>query len=208
MHLYTYDSAPNPRRIGLFLSYKGIDLPTTQIDMRQNAHREQAYLDINPLGTLPALMTDEGVMLTEVIAIADYLDARYPEKPLMGGSPIERALVISWDHRIFANVFSAFAYVLRNRSPAFENRALPGPIDIEQIPELEHRGRKLYRGNLEIFDKELGDKPFLCGDTLTFADIDLFVAIDTGSWIKESIPEGCDTLTAWFERTRAALQQA
>lgn len=205
MHLYTYDSAPNPRRLGLFLALKGIELPTTQIDMRANAHRDAAFLGINPLGTLPALMTDEGVLLTEVIAICAYLEELHPTKPLMGSTALERALVISWDHRIFVSIFEAFAEMLRNRSPAFENRALPGPLDVEQIPALEERGRKRFRGSLELFNEELGDKPFLCGDAITFADIDLLVGVETARWVKESIPEGCDKLNAWAERCRAAL---
>ncbi|WP_439105518.1 glutathione S-transferase family protein [Congregibacter sp.] len=205
MHLYTYDSAPNPRRLGLFLAYKGIELPTTQIDMRENKHRDAEFLAINPLGTLPALVTDEGVLLTEVVAICDYLESLNPQKPLMGRTALERALVISWDHRIFVSIFEAFAEMLRNRSPAFENRALPGPLDVEQIPELETRGRKRFRGSLELFDAELGDKPFLCGDVITFADLDLLVGVETARWVKESIPEGCGNLEAWLERSRAAL---
>ena len=205
MHIYTFDSAPNPRRLGLFIAYKGLDIPTTQIDMRSNAHREDEFLAINPMGTVPALVTDEGVLLTEVIAICDYLESLYPERPLMGRTPLERALVLSWDHRIFTSLFEAFAEMLRNRSRAFENRALPGPIDIEQIPELEHRGRKRFRGTLELFDKELGDQAFLCGDAVTFVDINLLVAVETASWVKESLPESCGNLQAWLERTRAAL---
>jgi glutathione S-transferase len=95
--------------------------------------------------------------------------------------------------------------MLRNRSPAFENRALPGPLDVEQIAALVERGRKRFRGSLELFNEELGDKSFLCGDAITFADIDLFVGVETASWVKESIPEGCDNLTAWAERCRAVL---
>lgn len=205
MHLYTFDSAPNPRRLGLFLAFKGIDLPTTQVDMRSNAHREADFLRINPLGTLPALMTDEGVLLTEVVGICTYLEALYPEKPLLGTTALERALVISWDHRIFVSIIEAFAEMLRNRSPAFENRALPGPLDVEQIPALEERGRKRFRGTLELFNEELGDKPFLCGDTLSLADIDLLVSVETARWVKESIPESCDKLHAWVERCRATL---
>lgn len=205
MHLYTYDSAPNPRRLGLFLAFKGIELPTSQIDMRTNEHRGSDFLTVNPLGTLPALMTDEGVLLTEVIAICDYLEALNPSKPLMGRTPLERALVISWDHRIFVSIFEAFAEMLRNRSPAFANRALPGPLDVEQIPALEERGRKRFRGSLELFDAELGEKPFLCGDAISFADIDLLVGVETARWVKESLPESCSNLNAWLERSRAAL---
>ena len=205
MHIYTFDSAPNPRRLGLFIAYKGLEIPTTQIDMRNNAHRDEAFLAINPMGTVPALVTDEGVLLTEVIGICDYLESLYPERPLMGCTPLERALVLSWDHRIYTSLLEAFAEMLRNRSPAFANRALPGPIDIEQIPELEHRGRKRFRGTLELLNEELGDQPFLCGDSVTVADIGLLVAIETASWVKESLPESCTNLQRWLESTRAAL---
>lgn len=205
MHLYTYDSAPNPLRLGLFIAYKGIALDTTQIDMRENHHRGEAFLRINPLGTLPALQTDEGVLLTEVIGICDYLEAHFPDRPLMGRSALERALVLSWDHRIFVSIFEAFAEVLRNRSPAFANRALPGPIDIEQIPALVDRGRKRFRATLELYDQELATRPFFCGDSLTLADIDMLVAVNVSNWIKESIPEDLAHLQAWIERTRAAL---
>ena len=131
MHLYNYDSAPNPRRLVLFLAYKGIELPTTQIDMRANQHRGEEFLRINSHGTLPALQTDEGELLTEVVGICDYLESLYPEKPLMGEGAMQRALVLSWDHRIYVSIIEAFAEMLRNSSPAFAHRAMPGPIDIE-----------------------------------------------------------------------------
>ncbi|MFT7285964.1 MAG: glutathione S-transferase [Halieaceae bacterium] len=205
MHLYTYDSAPNPRRLVLFMAYKGIELPTTQIDMRENHHRDEGYLAINPLGTLPALLTDEGVMLTEVVAICDYLESSYPDKPLMGNSPLEHALVLNWDHRIFISLYGAFAEMLRNHSPAFANRAMPGPLDIEQIPALVDRGRKRFPAALEQFDAELGDRPFLCGDNLTFADLDLLVVVDVAKWVKQELPASCTRLRSWAERVRAEL---
>ncbi len=205
MHLYTYDSAPSPRRVGLFIQYKGLDLPTTQIDMRALAHREEEFLAINPLGTVPALQTDEGPMLTEIVAICTYLEERFPEKPLMGSTPLERALVLNWDHRVHTMLMEPFAEMLRNRSAAFENRALPGPIDVEQIPALVDRGRHRYRSGLALFDEELGDKPFICGENFSQADIDLLVAIETGSWVKESLPESCTRLQAWHERCRGLL---
>ncbi|GAB5415537.1 MAG: glutathione S-transferase [Congregibacter sp.] len=206
MHLYTFDSAPNPRRLGLFLAYKGIELPTTQIDMRVNAHREDSFLQINPEGTLPALSTDEGELLTEVVGMCAYLEGIYPEKPLMGTSNLERALVLSWDHRIYGAIFGAFAEILRNGSPAFEHRALPGSIDVEQIPALVERGRNRWRAGMQLFDKELGDKAFFCGDNISLADIDLYVAVQTGRWVKEGIPESCTRLEAWMARCKDALE--
>ncbi|MEE4279709.1 MAG: glutathione S-transferase family protein [Halieaceae bacterium] len=205
MHLYTYESAPNPRRLHLFQQYKQIELPTDTIDMRAGAHREAAFLEINPLGTLPALLTDEGVLLTEVVGICVYLEEHYPERPLMGRSALERALVLSWDHRIFFTVFEPFAEILRNRSPAFAHRALPGPIDVEQIPELVDRGRHRYGAGLRQIDSELGDSRFLCGDSISLADISLLVGIETGSWVKESLPEECERLQRWMQRCHDVL---
>lgn len=205
MQLFNYDSAPNPRRLVYFLKYKGIDIPTTQVDMRAQEHRGADFLAINPLGTLPALQTDEGVMLTEVIAICDYLESQYPQQPLMGTTPLERALVLSWDHRIFTSLFEAFAEMLRNGSPAFAHRALPGPTDVEQIPALVERGRHRFRASLALFDQELGEQPFLCGDAVTFADIDLLVVCEVASWVKETLPESCERLQRWLPRTRDAL---
>ena len=203
MHLYTFDSAPSPRRVGLFIAYKGLDIPTTQIDMREQAHLEPEYLAINALGTVPALQTGEGVMLTEIVAICAYLEARFPDKPLMGRTALEQALVLNWDHRVFTTLIEPFAEILRNRSPAFENRALPGPIDVEQIPALVDRGRKRFRAGLELFDRELGEQPFLCGEHFTQADIDLMVVLETSRWVKESLPESCTRLQAWLERANA-----
>ena len=205
MHFYTFPTAPSPRRVHQFLDYKGIELPTTVVDMRNGEHLSDSYRAINPLATVPALMTDEGVMLTEIVGICTYLEALYPERPLLGSTPLERGLVQNWINRITWGVTTAFAEVLRNRSPAFANRALPGPIDVAQIPELETRGRLRYRAGLELFDQELGERPFLCGDNVTLADSDLLVAVEIRNWIKEPLPEACVNLPGWIERTRAAL---
>ncbi|MEM1191639.1 MAG: glutathione S-transferase family protein [Pseudomonadota bacterium] len=205
LHLYTYASAPNPRRLALFQAYKGIELPVTEVDMRAGAHREAAFLEVNPLGTLPALLTEEGVLLTEVIGICAYLEEHFPERPLLGRTALERALVLSWDHRVFVTLLEAFAEMLRNRSPAFENRALPGPIDVAQIPELVDRGRKRYRAGLQQIDDDLGDQLFLCGDAISLADISLLVAIETGSWVRESLPDSCERLKTWLQRCHEIL---
>jgi glutathione S-transferase len=205
VHLHTFSSAPNPRRLALFLSYKKIDLPTTEIDMRGGEHLSETFRAVNPQGTVPALVTDEGITLTEVIGICAYLEAKFPDRPLLGEDALERALVLSWDHRVFVSVLEAFAEILRNRSPAFAHRALPGPITVEQIPELVDRGRNRYRASLRLIDRELGGRPFLCGDRFTFADISLLVAIETGSWVKEVLPEDCSTLHAWMQRCHGIL---
>jgi glutathione S-transferase len=205
MKLYTYDPAPNPRRLALFMQYKGLSLDCQQVDLAAAEQLTQAYRQINPECSVPALRLDDGTVLTEVIGICVYLEALHPQNPLLGTSPLEKALVISWDHRLFAGMTMAIAGMLRNRSKAFENRALPGPLDVPQIPELIERGKLQLAYLLPRLDAELAGRPWLAGENFTFADIDLLVAVDFMAWVKQSIPEECVHLKAWYQRAKAEL---
>ena len=93
MKLYTFDSAPNPARLKMFIDYKGIEIDTVQIDMGKAAQLEADYTEIVPEATLPALVLDDGRRLTEVIAIAHYLEGLHPDRPLLGTSNEEKASI-------------------------------------------------------------------------------------------------------------------
>jgi glutathione S-transferase len=205
MHLYTFDPAPNPRRLGLFLAHKGIEIDSTQVDLMKLEQLGEAFRRINPLGTVPALQLDDGTLLTEVIGMCDYLESLHPERPLMGTTPLARAQVLSWDHQIYMSAFTAIAEILRNGNPAFADRALPGPIPVAQIPELVERGRQRLRHVWKGFNAALTDRDFLVGDSPTLADIDLLVCIEFAGWVKESVPEEYSALLDWRARARQAL---
>jgi glutathione S-transferase len=205
MKLYTYDPAPNPRRLALFMQYKGIALECQQIDLGTGEQLTDQYRQINPECSVPALQLDDGTVLTEVIGICVYLETLHPEKPLLGSTALEKAQVISWDHRLFATMTSAIAGMLRNRSRAFANRALPGPLDLPQVPELVERGKLQLDHLLPRLDAELAARPWLAGEHFSFADIDLLVAIDFMGWVKQTVPEGCTHLRAWYNRAKAEL---
>lgn len=205
MKLYTYDPAPNPRRLTLFMKYKGIELDTQQVDLGQAEQLGETYRQINPECSVPALLLDDGTILTEVIGICVYLEALHPAKPLLGSTAKEKAQVISWDHHLFATMTSAVAGMLRNRSAAFENRALPGPLDIPQIPELVERGKLQLAHLLPKLNSELSDRRWLAGDNFTFADIDLLVSVEFMGWVKQTIPEDCNHLLAWYESAKVEL---
>lgn len=207
MKLYTYDPAPNPRRLQLFLDYKGIEVDTVQIDMLKQQQFAETFRKINPMCTVPALVLDDGTVLTEVIGACVYLDEIFPERPLMGATPLEKALVISWTHRLFNSLYHAIAEVFRNGNPAFAGHALPGPMEVAQIPQLVDRGKQRMEPAWRMVDRALARQPFLAGEHFTFADIDLLVCVDFAGWIKESVPEECKHIQAWLPRARAALEQ-
>jgi glutathione S-transferase len=203
--LFTFDAAPNPRRVNLFIRYKGIELPTQQVNLRELEQFGEEFKAVNPRCIVPALQLDDGTVLCDGIAICSYLESVYPEKPLLGTTPLLRAQVLSWDHQIYADGFTPVAEALRNRSKAFKDRALPGSDPIAQIPELEARGR--YRLNLfwKYLDDHLSGRRFIVGDGLTLADIDAVVVIDFAGWIKETVPQDCTNVQMWAERVRSSL---
>ncbi|MEE4661857.1 MAG: glutathione S-transferase family protein [Halieaceae bacterium] len=206
MKLYTFDIAPNPRRLGLFLQYKGIQLDTEQIDLGKQEHLEnEAFGKLNPARTVPALVLDSGEVLTEVIGQCAYLESVYPEKPLMGTTALERADILSWDHKLYLQGFLPIAEIFRNGNPAFKDRALPGPLKLAQIPELCDRGELRLAAFWTMMDEHLAQHSWVAGDGFSLADIDLYCVVEFAGWIKKGIPDECEALKAWHARAAEQL---
>src|SRR5215813_10346391 len=91
MRRYDGGRALNPRRTRIFLAEKGIELPIEQIDLGAMQHKSAAYTAVNPMQRVPALMLDDGTVITESIAICRYLEALHPEPPLFGRRALEIA---------------------------------------------------------------------------------------------------------------------
>ena len=207
MKLYTFDSAPNPARIKMFMEYKDIHIETEQIDMAKLGQHDASYLAIVPEGTLPTLVLEDGSRLTEVIAIAHYLESIFVEKPLLGVTPLEKATILNWNHRLFNTLFTAVAEAFRNGHPAFADRALPGTTPYAQIPALVERGRARLSREFEIIDQHLKQHDFVAGSCFSFADIDLLAVLEFARWGAKSTPaEELSAITSWRQRATDKLQ--
>ncbi|GAB2190189.1 glutathione S-transferase [Sessilibacter sp. MAH1] len=174
--IYGSQIAPNPRRVQFMIQYKGLDIPVEYIDLMKAQQLSPEFLAVNPSGTIPVAILDEGEsFFTETLPILQLIESLYPEKPLFGGDIIEKTKILSWINTIYMQGFIPIAEVLRNGHPAFEGRALPGLKSIAQIPELVTRGKALLETFSETMDSALSGKEFLVNDKLSQADIDLFV---------------------------------
>jgi glutathione S-transferase len=203
MKLYTYPGAPNPRRLHIFMAEKGITLPSQHIDLMAQEQLGEAYRAINPLCTVPALVTDEGVTLTQVVAICEYLEALHPAPPLLGRTPLEKAQIREWSHRVFTEGFAPIADAFRNGNPAFAHRAMPGPLDLEQIPALVERGLQRLGAFWETLDSHLAGRDHMVGEAFSMADIDALAACGFARWIRQKIPEHCTNLLRWHAAVAA-----
>jgi glutathione S-transferase len=199
--LYDCATAPSPRRARILLAEKGIVHETVQIDLRSGEQLKDAYRKINPQCTVPALRTDEGLLLTDNAAIAAYLEARYPEPPLMGSTPQEKAEIASWNWRVEFEGLLAIAEAMRNSAPTMANRALAGPVGYAQIPELAQRGLARLQHFFVTLNDRLADRDVVATGRFSIADITALVAVDFARVVKVKPGEQHPHLQRW----RAAM---
>jgi len=201
--LYDCATAPSPRRARVFLAEKGVVHETVQVDLKNSEQLSSAYKKINSQCTVPALRTEDGVTLTDNAAITAYLEARYPEPPLLGSTPIEKAQIASWNWRVEFEGLMAVAEALRNSAPAMANRALPGQLDYLQIPDLAQRGLTRLQHFLVMLNERLADRNFIATDSFSVADITAVVTLDFARVVKIKPSEEHPHLQRW----RAAMAQ-
>ena len=200
MTLYDCATAPSPRRARLLLAAKGIAHETVQIDLRAGEQLAEAFRKINPQCTVPALRTEEGDVLIDNAGIAAYLEARFPEKPMLGTTPQDKADIASWHWRAEFEGLMPIGEVMRNTSPAMVNRALPGPINYPQIAQLAERGLARLERFFLTLNERLEGRTFVAADHLSLADITAVVAVDFARIVKVRPDERHPHLMRWREK--------
>ena len=203
LKLYDFTAAPSPLRARIFLAEKGIEYECVQVDLGTGEQLSEEYRRINPNCTVPALELPDGTVLTENQAIAHYLEAVYPEPPLFGRTAEELAMVVNWNSGVESGGLWAVAEVLRNSSPRMADRALTGPDNYTQIPELAERGRVRLERFMASLDTALEGREFLAIDSFSFADITAFVMLDFARWVKVKPGDDQVHLKGWFESVAA-----
>ena len=203
MTLYDCSTAPSPRRARILLAEKGVRHDTVQVDLRAGEQLGEVFRRINPQCTVPALSTDDGLLLTDNAAIAAYLEARFPEPALFGSTPAEKAEIAGWNWRTEFEGLLAIAESMRNSAPTLANRALPGPMNYPQIPELAQRGlARLQHFFVELNDR-LAGRDFVAADRFSIADITAVVAVDFARVVKVRPGEQHPHVQRW----RAAMAE-
>lgn len=194
---YDCATAPSPRRARILLAEKGVPHEAAQIDLRQGEQLSDAYRAINPQCTVPALRTPDGAVLTDNAAITAWVEASYPEPPLLGVTPADKAEIASWNWRVEFEGLMAIAEALRNSAPAMANRALPGPVDYPQIPALAERGLKRVQQFFDMLNDRLTVREFIATGQLSVADITAVVAVDFARVVRIKPGEQHANLRRW-----------
>jgi len=201
--LYDCTTAPSPRRTRMFLAEKGIEYENIQVDLTKGEQMSEAFRKINPGCTVPAMVTEDGEVLTENAGISAYLEALYPEPALLGTTPMEKAEIAAWNWRCEMGGLMSAAEALRNSSPMMKDRALPGPKNIPQIPELAERGLMKLGWFFKTLNRQLRANEYVAGRAYSVADITATIVVDFGRWVKVVPQEDQIALIAWHKRMKA-----
>jgi glutathione S-transferase len=204
MKLYNWQVAPNPRRVRMFIAEKGINIETIEVGEPGQAKLSDAYLASNPHRIVPALELDDGTLIGEAPVICRYLESIYPETPLLGRDAREQAIIGMWDRKCELEGLQACAEILRNKVRAFDGRALPGySVPIERIDALIGRGQIRLGAFFDKLDTQLGESPFVAGDSVSVADITAFCSVEMARSGKTEIPANCTNVTRWHNEMSA-----
>jgi glutathione S-transferase len=195
--LYDGGRAPNPRRTRIFLAEKGISVPVEPVDLGALEHMKPEYAQVNPLRRVPALVLDDGTVLTESVAICRYFEALHPEPALFGRGPLESARVEMWNRRLELNLLFAVAHVFRHTHPAMK------AMEVPQVPAWAEANKPRILEFLAVVNRQLEGRRFITGDAFTIADITGLVAVDFMKPAKLSVPDELTQVRRWHAELSA-----
>jgi glutathione S-transferase len=189
---------PNPQVVRTFAAEKGIKLETETIDIMKGENRQAPYLQKNPAGGSPCLQLDNGMYLSEITAICEYLEDKFPAKPLIGSTPEEKAETRMWTRRIDLNICEPLANGFRYSEgrPMFQSR-------MTTLPEAAEGLKRIAQEKITWMDGLMAGKEFICGKRLTLADILLYSFLSFGTQVGQPLNENNKNIKAWYDRMTA-----
>jgi len=177
MKLYDSTTAPNPRRVRIFLAEKGLAVPTVQVDIGTRANLEPAFRAKNPFAQVPVLELDDGTCISESVAICRYFEEIQPEPSLFGVGVRERTLVEMWNRRVELELTNRVFLCFQNTSDFFKGR-------IPQVPEYGAIAKARAQESMALLDGVLAGQRFVAGDRYSIADVTALVGIDFARVVK------------------------
>lgn len=177
MKFYDCKSAPSPQRVRMFIAEKGLAFETEEVDIFAGAQFSDEFRAINPLCTVPVLTLDDGSHLITTDGCRAWLEAAYPQPPLMGSTPEEQGRIGDALHVIMFYGQMAVSEALRNTLDVMVDRGIVGPDNYVQIPALAERGRHRANRFLDRLDGMIGEREFVVGDAMSAADIDAHIFV-------------------------------
>lgn len=156
IHLYGHRLSGHSHRVELFLSLLGLPFDRVEVDLAAGAHKQPAFLQINPLGQVPAI-DDSGIIVSDSNAILVYLAAKYADSSWLPTDPIEAASVQQW-------LSIAAGQIAYGPAAARLVQVFGAKLDADRAKTIAHTLFKLMDAHLEA-------RSFLVNSQPTIADV-------------------------------------
>lgn len=209
MKLYTFFRSGTSHRLRIALNLKGLTCEHVAVDLRREQHLTDDFKHVNPQGLVPALVLDDGRVLTQSPAIIEWLEERHPQPPLLPADPEDRAHV-----RALAAIVACDIHPLNNRRVL---EALRHEFGCNDVAIEQWCSRWIVPG-FDAFEAHLATAshrgPFCFGSAPTLADVTLIPQIESARRFKiditrwpriAAIDRACAELEA-FQRADPARQ--
>ncbi|MCB1505204.1 MAG: glutathione S-transferase [Hyphomicrobiaceae bacterium] len=190
-------TAPNPRRVRIFLAEKGVQVTYEQRDLMAGELKSDDFSALNPFQRVPVLILDDGTVISESVAICRYFEEMEPDPPLFGVGPVGRAQVEMWQRRAELGLWFNVAQAFRHLHPKMAH------LEVPQVPDWGEANKGKASEMLEFFDRRLRSSRFIAGAGYTIADITALVAIDYLKPARIAMPAGLDGLARWYQEVFA-----
>ncbi|WHP29508.1 glutathione transferase GstA [Trabulsiella odontotermitis] len=169
------------RESGLDFTLEGVDLAKKRLENGDD------YLLVNPKGQVPALLLDDETILTEGVAIMQYIADRVPDRQLLAATDtLKRYKTLEWLNYVATELHKSFTPLFRPDTPE----------------EYKPTVRALLEKKLQYINEALKDEQWICGSRFSIADAYLFTVLRWARAVKLNL-EGLSHVASYMERVAA-----
>lgn len=195
MKLIETRTAPNARRVRMFLAEKQLEIEREHRDL--DTLRDDDFARLNPYKKVPVLILDDGSILTESVAICRYLEELQPEPALFGRGAFGKARVEMQHRRIEFGLYLFVQAAFRHLHPSMAE------LEVPQIPAWGEANKNKALAALELIDRDLSANRFIAGDEYSIADITALVMVDFMRPARITRPTSLLHLDRWYNEVSA-----
>lgn len=195
MHIIETRTAPNPRRVRIFLAEKAIEV--RYLERSLETLKTGEFSQINPWQRVPVLILDDGTAISETVAICRYFEILHPEPSLFGRDAVAQATIEMWHRRVELGLFNHLTQVFRHLHPKMAH------LEVPQIAAWGEANKPKVLEDFAALDAHLAGSRFLAGADFSIADITLLVAIDFLKPARLSVPDDRQNLKRWHAEVSA-----
>jgi glutathione S-transferase len=198
MKLYDFGPAANSKRVRMFLAEKGLEIPTVQLNVRDDEQFKEPFTSMNPFHCVPFLELDDGTVIAESISVCRYLEELHPEPSLFGRTAAERGIIDMWNRRVELDGFMPLLHATRNDMPLFAGRVVPGTrTELAQLPAMIERGQEMGHVFFARLEPQMADNEFIAGSDVSIADITAWFVINMANRFEMGMAERYPNIQRW-----------